>query len=128
MLWYFTFWISCSSDLKYFENSRPSASNFKCFSPSLEQFFLRTILETKYQFTFSDYIHTIFCRILYFFLSLFLDGKRRTLPNLCFGLILQTQSKCRVKRPRVLCSRPSQVVTMCINLLSCEMSDVTQLT
>ena len=58
----------------------------------------------------------------------FLDVKRKTLPNLCFGLILQTQWKCRVKRPRVLCSRPSQVVTMCINLLSCEMSDVTQLT
>ena len=96
-----------------FSDLKNSASNFKCFSPSLEQFFLRTILETKYQFTFSDYIITIFCRILYFFLSLFLDGKRRTLPNLCFGLILQTQSKCRVKRPRVLCSRPSQVVTMC---------------
>ena len=33
-------WINCSSDLKNFENSRPSASDFKSFSWSLEQFFL----------------------------------------------------------------------------------------
>ena len=36
----FTVWINCSSDLKNFENSRPSASNFKKFSRSLEQFLL----------------------------------------------------------------------------------------
>ena len=30
----------CSSGLKNFENSQPSASNFKSFSRSLEQFFL----------------------------------------------------------------------------------------
>ena len=35
-----TVWINCSSDLKKFANSRPSASNFKIFSWSLEQFFL----------------------------------------------------------------------------------------
>ena len=38
--WPFTVWINCSSDLKNFENSLPSASNFKSFSQSLEQFFL----------------------------------------------------------------------------------------
>jgi hypothetical protein len=32
--------LSCSSDLKYFADSRPSASNFKSFSQSLEHFFL----------------------------------------------------------------------------------------
>ena len=32
--------INCSSDLKIFENSRPSASNFNFFFWSLEQFFL----------------------------------------------------------------------------------------
>ena len=32
--------MNCSGDLKYFANSRPSASNFKSFSRSLEQFFL----------------------------------------------------------------------------------------
>ena len=37
--WPFLFW-NGFSDLKNFENSRPSASNFKCFSPSLEHFFL----------------------------------------------------------------------------------------
>ena len=31
---------NCSSDLKIFAKSRPSASNFKSFSRSLEQFFL----------------------------------------------------------------------------------------
>ena len=36
----FTVRTNCSSDLKIFENSRPSASNFKSFSQSLEQFFL----------------------------------------------------------------------------------------
>ena len=40
LCWPFTIWINCSSDLKIFENSRPSASNFKSFSRSLEQFFL----------------------------------------------------------------------------------------
>ena len=40
LFWSFTVRINCSSDLKTFENSRPSASNFKSFSRSLEQFFL----------------------------------------------------------------------------------------
>ena len=40
LFWPFTVWINCSSDLKIFENSRPSASNFKSFSRSLEHFFL----------------------------------------------------------------------------------------
>ena len=40
LFWPFTVWINCSSDLKKFENSRPSASNFKSFSQSLNQFFL----------------------------------------------------------------------------------------
>ena len=33
-------WINCSSDLKKFANSRPSTSNFKSFSQSLEKIFL----------------------------------------------------------------------------------------
>ena len=40
LFWPFTVWIDCSSDLKIFANSGPSASNFKSFSRSLEQFFL----------------------------------------------------------------------------------------
>ena len=32
--------MNCSNDLKKFANVWPSASNFKCFSRSLEQFFL----------------------------------------------------------------------------------------
>ena len=40
LFWPFTVWINCSSDLKNFADSRPSASNFKSFSRSLEQFFL----------------------------------------------------------------------------------------
>ena len=40
LFWPCTVWIKCSSDLKIFANSRPSASNFKSFSRSIEQFFL----------------------------------------------------------------------------------------
>ena len=40
LFWPFTVWTNCSSDLKKILNSRPSASNFKKFSQSLEQFFL----------------------------------------------------------------------------------------
>jgi hypothetical protein len=38
--WPFTVWINCPSDLKIFANSWPSASNFKQFSRSLEQFLI----------------------------------------------------------------------------------------
>ena len=41
MFWPFTVWISCASNLKKFENSRPSALNFKFFSRSIEHFFLK---------------------------------------------------------------------------------------
>ena len=40
LFWPFTVWINCSSDLKNFANSPPSASNFKNFIQSFEQFFL----------------------------------------------------------------------------------------
>ena len=40
MFWPFTVWINYFSDFKNFANSWPSASNFKSFSRSLEQFFL----------------------------------------------------------------------------------------
>ena len=40
LFWPFTVWINCSSDFKLFATSLPSASNFKSFSRSLEQFFL----------------------------------------------------------------------------------------
>ena len=40
LFWTFTVWMNCSSNLKNFANSWPSALNFKSFSLSLEQFFL----------------------------------------------------------------------------------------
>ena len=40
LFWPFTIWINCSSHLKHFANSRPSASSLKSFSWSIEQFFL----------------------------------------------------------------------------------------
>ena len=40
LFWPFNVWIDCSSDLNNSANSRPSASNFKSFSQSLEQYFL----------------------------------------------------------------------------------------
>ena len=58
LFWPFTVWINCSSDLKNFANSRPSASNFKSFSQSLKQFFLtvgQNNFGNKIQFFFSDF-------------------------------------------------------------------------
>ena len=49
MFWPFTVWINCFSDLKNFENSRPSASNFKSFSQSLECFFSQSRSEQFWQ-------------------------------------------------------------------------------
>ena len=51
LFWPFTVWVNYSSDLEIFQNSRPSALNFKSFSWLLEHFFsqqVRTILVTKY--------------------------------------------------------------------------------
>ena len=48
----FIVWIYCSSGLKHFANSLPSASNFKSFPQSLEQFCLtkgRNNFETREQ-------------------------------------------------------------------------------
>ena len=47
LFWHFPVWINRSSGLKIFENSWPSASIFKCFSQSLEHFFL-TVGQNNY--------------------------------------------------------------------------------
>ena len=57
--WPFTVWINCSSDLKNFENSQLSASNFKSFSRSLEHFFL-TVGRTN----FGNKIPLISCKFI----------------------------------------------------------------
>ena len=62
LFWPFTVWINFSSDLKIFANSRPSASNFKTFSRSLEQFFL-----TVGQNNFGNKIPMLAIWILYIF-------------------------------------------------------------
>ena len=56
LFWPFNVWMNCSSDLKKFANSRPSASNFKSFSRSLEQFFL-----TAGQNNFGNKISFLLC-------------------------------------------------------------------
>ena len=55
LFWPLTVWINCSSYLKNFANSQPSASNFKSFSQSLEHFF-----HTVGQNIFGDKIPFIF--------------------------------------------------------------------
>ena len=64
LFWPFTVWINCSSDLKNFANSRRlSASNFKSFSRSLEQFFLtvgQNNFGNKIPFTIYLQLHTRF--------------------------------------------------------------------
>ena len=72
----FTVWTNCSSDLKIFANSQPSASNFKKNSRSLEQFFL-TVGDTIYfsiftwykpdSIQFSRFLQTFF--VIYSFLK-----------------------------------------------------------
>ena len=54
LFWPLTVWINCSSDLKNIANSPPSASNFKSFSRSLEQFFL-TVGQNKIPFLHFDH-------------------------------------------------------------------------
>ena len=44
----FTVQTNCSSDLKFFANSCPSASNFKSFSRSLEYFFLTVVGQNNF--------------------------------------------------------------------------------
>ena len=48
MSWPFFFHINCSSDLNNFENTQPSASNFKSFSRTLKQFF-PTISQSNFE-------------------------------------------------------------------------------
>ena len=45
LFWPFSVWIICSSNLKKFANSWPSASSFKSFSQLLEHFFSHRITE-----------------------------------------------------------------------------------
>ena len=66
LFWPFTVWINCSSDLKKIEKSRPSASNFKSFSRSLEQFFLTVgqhNFRTKIPYLLDLLLHC--CKILF---------------------------------------------------------------
>ena len=55
MFWPFTVWINCSSDLKIFAHSRPSAFSFKSFSRLLEQFFL-TVVQNNFVKNFGNKI------------------------------------------------------------------------
>ena len=57
--WPFTVWINCSGDLKKYSNSRPSASNFKSFSRSLEWLFLtvgQNNFDNKIPFLFISFL------------------------------------------------------------------------
>ena len=48
LFWTFTVWINCYSELNFFANSRPSTSNFKSFSWSLEHFFFLTVGQNNF--------------------------------------------------------------------------------
>ena len=58
LFWPFTVWINCSSDLKFFANSRPSASKIKSFFQSLEQFFL-TVGQNNFGNTILTFLHAV---------------------------------------------------------------------
>ena len=70
MFWHFTVWINCSSDLKIFANSRPSASNYKSFSRSLEFIFF-TIGQNNYgnKIPFFLLIFLVISSLLFLFLG-----------------------------------------------------------
>ena len=73
LFWPFTVWTNRFSDLKHFANSRPSASNFKKKSRSLEQFFL-TVGHNN--FGKKNTISNFSCRFLnhnYFWIIIVLD-------------------------------------------------------
>ena len=59
LIWPFSFQKNCSSDLKKITNSLPSASNFKIFSWSLEQFFLTVALEKNTKIWLYNYFDPI---------------------------------------------------------------------
>ena len=59
LFWPFTVWINCSSDLKNFVNSWPSAWNFKSFSWSQKQCFLTVLRSEQYQFFFLFFLFSI---------------------------------------------------------------------
>ena len=93
LFWPFTVWINCSNDLKIFANSRPSASNFKSFSRSLDQFFLtvgqnnfgnkilflidsQLHICTVFQWRISALLFSIYCHFLFlsYLISMYLQG------------------------------------------------------
>jgi hypothetical protein len=63
LYWPFTVWINCSSDLKKIANSRPSTSNFKSFSHSVELFFL-TVSQNNFAKKYRSVWLVQFCRKL----------------------------------------------------------------
>ena len=78
LFWTLTVWIDCSSDLKIFENSMPSASDFKSFSGSGQ-----TILITKYHFqTLLLCTNKIYFPILTEFWRLYACGLKNVLKYL----------------------------------------------
>ena len=61
MFWPFSVWINCSGDHKNFVNSHSSASNFKSFSQSLENFFSHSRSKRLAQVSqFLIYLHCTF--------------------------------------------------------------------
>ena len=48
LFWPFIVWINCSSDLKNFTNSQPSASNFKSFFSITRTFFFLTVGQNNF--------------------------------------------------------------------------------
>ena len=62
LIWPFTAWINCSSNLKSFANSLTSASNFKNFSQSLEHTVGQNNFGSKIIYLYLSYMFlVIFC-------------------------------------------------------------------
>ena len=94
LFWPITAWINCSSDLKIYPNSWPSALNFQSFSQSVEQFFLTVgqknfgnkipchTLLTRSNNTNWDTFRYIYLRnVLVFCLTVFTDDPKFNVPE-----------------------------------------------
>ena len=64
LFWPFNVWLNCTSDLKDFENSRPSVSNFKSFSRSLEQYHSHSIVQNNFGHKIPILVVCVFKNIL----------------------------------------------------------------
>ena len=87
-VWPLTFGMNCSSNLKYFANSRPLDSHFKSFFWSLQYFFLA---EIQNNFENKMYLHCKYIQCNFY--TFYLCPTFHCNPTVLFTFILQVKWK-----------------------------------